>query len=174
MASSVSSPRFTLEEFHRIADVVPSQMLELIAGELKTVIAKGTRHSAVLDCLVAALYGLNLKDVRIRVEMPLAIPPDSEPQPDLALVRQEPTAYFDRHPQVEDTLLVIEVADSSLDYDLGEKRRFYQQVGLQNYWVVDAQRLELLLLDSATAFPDLQAALLSSLAELKRQVEQHR
>lgn len=167
-----ASPRFSLDEFHRIAEVIPSQDLELIGGELRTVIAKGTRHSAVLDWLVAALYRLDLQGVRIRVEMPLSIPPDSEPQPDLALVRQEPTAYFDRHPQIEDTLLVIEVADSSLDYDLGEKRRFYQAAGLTAYWVVDAQRLELILLDQETALPKVREAIQRSLADLKRQIEQ--
>jgi Uma2 family endonuclease len=74
--------------------------------------------------------------VRIRVQNSIGIPPlDSAPQPDLAWVRRK--SYRLRRPQPRDVFLLIEVSDSTLDYDRGEKAGLYAQAGIAEYWVVN-------------------------------------
>ncbi len=67
---------------------------------------------------------------------PVRVPPRSKPQPDLALLR--PRSYVRVGATTEDVLLVIEVADTSLEYDLTVKLRLYARAGIPEYWVVDA------------------------------------
>ena len=63
--------------------------------------------------------------------------PRSEPQPDLALVRRTTDAYRSGHPVAKDVLLLIEVSDSTLRYDLDVKARLYATHGIPEYWVID-------------------------------------
>jgi Uma2 family endonuclease len=74
--------------------------------------------------------------VRIRIQNSIGLPElDSAPQPDVAWVKQK--SYRDQRPEPGDVLLVIEVADSSLDYDRGEKLHLYAEAGIREYWVVN-------------------------------------
>ncbi len=76
--------------------------------------------------------------VTVRILDPIGIPElDSAPQPDIVWAR--PKRYSDHHPLPDEVLLVIEVADSSLDYDSGEKADLYAAAGVADYWVVDVQ-----------------------------------
>jgi Uma2 family endonuclease len=135
--------RFTVEQFHRLCEAVPEQRLELIDGEVLEVIAKGTRHTAVVHrliraieaCLAAALE----EPLQLRVEAPLNLGPAHEPEPDLALVARRDDDYWYAHPTAAETTLVIEVADSSLVFDLEAKARLYGAAGIPHYWVVDVQ-----------------------------------
>jgi Uma2 family endonuclease len=64
---------------------------------------------------------------------------DSEPEPDIALVRPRPEGYADRHPGPHDTLLVIEVADATLPLDRKVKVPLYAQAGIAECWIVDLE-----------------------------------
>ena len=68
---------------------------------------------------------------------PLRLDDSSEPQPDIALLRWRSDGYASQHPGPRDTLVVIELADSSLDYDRGEKLGLYARNGVAEVWVVD-------------------------------------
>jgi Uma2 family endonuclease len=135
--------RFTVEQFHRLCDAVPELRLELIDGEVLQVIAKGTRHTAVVHRLIAAiqatLAALPQAPLQLRVEAPLDLGPADEPEPDLALVARRADDYWDAHPTAADIALVIEVADSSLAFDLDAKARLYGAAGIPHYWVIDVQ-----------------------------------
>lgn len=138
--------RFTVEQFHRLCAAVPEQRLELIDGEVLQVIAKGTQHTAVVHRLIAVLQALLADPAgpgqrwQLRVEAPLDLGPGNEPEPDLALVARRADDYWQAHPTAADTWLVIEVADSSLAFDLDTKARLYATAGISHYWVVDVQR----------------------------------
>ena len=73
-------------------------------------------------------------DFRIQAEMTLA---DSEPEPDLSIVRATPDDYESRHPGPADTGLIIEVADSSLSHDRNVKGPIYARAGIPIYWIVN-------------------------------------
>ena len=111
--------------------------LELILGELREMNPPGPSHSDLVDLLNEwSVRGAPQQLVRVRVQNPLGIPElDSAPQPDIAWVRRR--NYRKRYPVPRDVLLVIEVSDSSLRYDRGEKAMLYAQAGVQDYWVVD-------------------------------------
>lgn len=82
---------------------------------------------------------LGLPSHELRIEAPLDLGEHQEPEPDLAVVTARADAWLNAHPTATDTLLLIEVADTSLTYDLETKLRLYQQAGIANYWVVDGQ-----------------------------------
>jgi len=75
--------------------------------------------------------------VEVRVQSPVRFMPRSEPQPDFALVRHTPDAYRHGHPTGKDILLLIEVSESTLRYDLETKARLYATHRVPEYWVVD-------------------------------------
>lgn len=143
-AAAKHPARFSVEQFHRLCDAVPEQRLELIDGEVLQVIAKGTRHTAVVHRLMAAIQELLAAQpalpLQLRIEAPLDLGSANEPEPDLALVARRPDDYWTAHPTAADTLLVIEVADSSLAFDLDNKARLYASAGIPHYWVIDVQQ----------------------------------
>jgi Uma2 family endonuclease len=98
----------------------------------------------------------------LRVESPLRLGERDEPEPDLALVQQRPDGYLEAHPGPVDTVLVMEVADSSLPFDLEIKARLYAAAGIPGYWVVDVLTPRLIPVaqpeQESTALQDLQAA----------------
>jgi len=134
-------------EFHRLCDQLPQRRLELIDGELLEVNAKGSRHTAAVHRLARALTPLldshrdagAVPGYELRIEAPLDLGEHQEPEPDLTVVTARSDAWLDAHPTAADTLLVIEVADVSLSYDLDTKLRLYQRAGITNYWVVDVR-----------------------------------
>ncbi len=74
--------------------------------------------------------------VKIRIQSSVEFPEfDAQPEPDV--VWAEAKSYARRRPQPDEVLLLIEVADSSLSYDLGEKCQLYAEAGIRDYWVVD-------------------------------------
>ena len=77
----------------------------------------------------------------MRSEKPLILPGEegdtTEPEPDFAVTRQSASAYFENNPGPQDASLVVEVADSSLNFDLTTKALLYTCVGIPEYWVMD-------------------------------------
>ena len=74
----------------------------------------------------------------VSVQNPVALDDDTEPEPDLAMLRRRAVPYKESEPATEDVLLLIEVGDTSLTYDRGTKLRLYAESGIPEYWVVDA------------------------------------
>ncbi len=130
--------RFSVAEFHRLCELLPERRLELIDGEVLEVIAKGTRHTAVVHRLARAFAPLLESSGgtagapppwELRIKAPLDLGERQEPEPDLAVVTARADAWLQAHPTAADTLLVVEVADASLAYDLDTKMRLYRQSG---------------------------------------------
>jgi Uma2 family endonuclease len=171
--------RFTVAEFHRLCDQLPERRLELIDGEVLEVIAKGSRHTSAVHRLARALTPLldghrdggAVPGYELHIEAPLNLGEHQEPEPDLAVVTARADAWRDAHPSAADTLLVIEVADASLTYDLDTKLRLYQQAGIAYYWVVDVREpMAFFLLQGASEsalLPQLRAPVEALVAELR-------
>jgi Uma2 family endonuclease len=132
--------KFTREEYHRMGEVgilKPTDRVELIRGEIVEMSPIGRRHAAFVDnlnqLLVTRLGGRAI----VSVQNPVVLADDSEPQPDLKILRRRAVSYKHRTADAEDTLLVIEVSETSLAYDRSTKRRLYAETGVPEYWVVD-------------------------------------
>lgn len=136
--SIATAKRFTLDEYHKLAELGffhEEERIELINGELIQKIAKGKSHETCLRNLLRLLPKLVGDRATLQCQAPIVIPPKSEPKPDLAIVKNRDDNYLSGHPQPADVLLVMEVSDSSLLYDQDVKIPLYAQAGISDYWI---------------------------------------
>jgi Uma2 family endonuclease len=132
----------TIAEYDRMIaagafDPREQNRLELIYGELREMTPIGSEHEVIVDDLMEwSVLNLPRKKVRVRVQNSIGIPIlDSAPEPDLAWVARRD--YRRGRPTAEDVLLVIEVSESTLRFDLSQKAELYAAAGILDYWVVD-------------------------------------
>jgi len=118
------------------------ERLELIGGRIVTMSPEGAIHAGAIDLCAEALRRVFTTGFTVRVQHPLAIDPDDEPEPDIAVVVGSPRDHLTDHPR--QAVLVVEVADSSLEYDRRDKARLYARAGFADYWIVNLidRRLE--------------------------------
>ncbi len=127
--------RFTKEEFYKLGELgFASERSELIHGEIIEMPAIGPEHADITNLLIALIAKRLPEGWLLRCDSPLDLG-DSQPQPDIALVRGTREMYRHAHPKTAD--LIIEVAQSSRDYDLKTKSALYAQAGVQEYVVID-------------------------------------
>ena len=142
MAVEVETARrkFTRAEYYRMAEVGilrPTDRVELIRGEIVQMSPIGPRHGAFVDNLTQLLVTRLAGRAIVSVQNPVVISDDTEPQPDLKIIRRRSVPYKERHADAGDTLLLIEVAETSLRYDRSTKLRVYAEAGIPEYWIVD-------------------------------------
>ncbi len=140
VALSPTTYRFTVKDYHRMAEADifdPEDRVELLDGEVLAMSAIGSRHAGCVNRLNHLLvHGVGDRAV-VAVQNPIQIGDFSEPEPDLVLLRPRPDFYADSHGQPRDVLLAIEVAESSLAYDLLRKAPLYVAGGVKEVWVID-------------------------------------
>ena len=132
--------RFTRAEYHRMAEVGilrEHDRVELIRGEIVEMSPPGRRHKAFAGNLNQLLVTRLAGRAIVWMQNPIVLTEDSEPQPDVVVLRRGAVSYKERDAWGEDTLLLIEVADTSLAYDRSTKLRLYAEAGIPQYWVVD-------------------------------------
>jgi Uma2 family endonuclease len=130
--------RFTLEEYHKLIDIgflKEDDHIQLINGDLIEMVSKGRGHETCLRRLWKELPNMIGNRAILQSQSPVIIPPKSEPEPDFAIVKNRDDDYFLSHPQAEDVLLIIEVADSSIKYDQDVKIPLYAKAGISDYWI---------------------------------------
>lgn len=115
----------------------PHDKVELINGEIIHMSPVGTTHQATIDKSSRILNRFSLDDAIIRVQGPIQINDLSEPEPDILLLKAKEDFYADQHPGPTDTLLLIEVSNSSLEYDKTIKLQLYATADVPVYWVVN-------------------------------------
>ncbi len=132
--------RFTVEEYYqmgRAGALRDDDRVELIEGEIVDMTPIGTRHMAAVNVLNRWLaIGCGARAI-VQVQGPIGLGPDTEPQPDLAVLRARDDLYRTVRPGVADILLLIEVSDTSLPYDRGVKLSLYARAGVAEVWLVD-------------------------------------
>jgi Uma2 family endonuclease len=138
--------RFSVEQYHRMIDAgifAPEDRLELIHGELVTMSPINRRHAAGVDRLNFLLADRLNRRALHRIQNPITLT-DSEPQPDVAIVRWRDDFYLAGHPTPPDIYWVIEVADTNIAYDREVKVPLYMPAGIPEVWLVnlDADCLE--------------------------------
>jgi len=132
----------TLTEYDRmiacgVFDAAQRRRIELIRGELRDMNPIGSRHEVVVDRLNEwSIKNLPEGTAWVRIQNSIGLAElESAPEPDVAWVARRD--YSRGRPVGRDVLLVIEVAESSLAYDCGEKAELYAAAGIADYWVVN-------------------------------------
>ena len=115
----------------------PTDRVELIRGEIVEMSPIGRRHYAFVNNLNQLLAVRLAGRAIVAVQGPIALADDTEPEPDVAIIRRRRVPYKEREAYAEDALLLIEVAESSLAYERSTKLRLYAAAGIPEYWVVD-------------------------------------
>lgn len=138
--TSTKQRLWTVDEYHRMAEtgiLGAEERVELIDGQIVPMSPKNPPHSAITQRASNYLREILTGLAFIRVQEPIHISLHSEPEPDVALVLIDPNDYDDHHPEPAEVFLVIEVADSTLKYDLKKKAATYAKAKIVEYWVVD-------------------------------------
>jgi len=138
--TTVTPKRFSLAEYHRLIELgffQANERIELIRGQIIQMAVKGTPHSVCNTLLFGELFTLLQGQATIRNQEPIILGNDSEPEPDIVIVRNQGDRYLDSHPGTTDILLVIEVSDSTLKYDRETKLDLYAESGINNYWLLN-------------------------------------
>lgn len=136
--TALTTKRFTIDEYHRLGELgffTPEERVELIRGEIIKMPTKKTPHSFCNSNLVEELIILLGKRAIVRGQEPIILPADSEPQPDVAIVRNRDDNYLSSHPMPNDIFLVIEISDSTLKFDQTTKLSLYAEANITHYWI---------------------------------------
>lgn len=134
---------WTVDEYHRMIEtgiLTNDDKVELLEGQIVQMSPQRPPHAATTQCAANYLSRLLLGQAYIRMQLPITLTPNSEPEPDIAVVRIDVREYFDRHPAPDDIFLLIEVAETTLKPDRFVKAPIYARANITEYWVLDVQQ----------------------------------
>jgi Uma2 family endonuclease len=121
----------------RIGIFSEDERVELVCGEVIEMSPIGERHAACVDALSELLRERLRRSVNVRVQNPVQLDDYSEPQPDIAVLKRRDDFYRHAHPRPEDVLVVVEVSDTTPEYDRKVKVPLYARAGIRETWVVN-------------------------------------
>ena len=135
---TVTTYKWSVEEWHQLVDsgVLAGKLVELLEGEIINMSPEGIPHSYTNDSVVKYLRRVlaNLADVK--ESHPITLD-NSEPEPDIAIVRLPETIYRSHHPYPEDIYWLVEISYKTLKIDLEPKATIYARNAIAEYWVID-------------------------------------
>ena len=140
MSIQVAKRSFTVGEYRRMVEagiLSEADRVELIDGEVFEMSPIGKRHAACVAILTRMLTLLLQHVTLVWVQNPIRLDNYSEPQPDLVVLKPRQDFYRNSLPTPEDVLIVIEVSDTTLDYDRKVKVPLYARAGIPETWVVN-------------------------------------
>jgi Uma2 family endonuclease len=124
------------EEMIRLGVLNERDRVELIRGDIVPKMAIGPRHSTCVKGFNQLLTQRAAGRVIVGIQNPVRLP-DSEPEPDISLVRSPKERYLTRHPEPADIFLIVEVSESSLDDDRNIMRPLYAESGIEEFWIAN-------------------------------------
>jgi Uma2 family endonuclease len=154
--------RFDVDDYYRMADagiLHEDDRVELIEGEIVEMVPIGPLHTGGVDYLTwRFVQGCGDRAI-VRVQGPVRLDRYSEPQPDLLLLKPRSDFYRGVHPGPSDVLLIVEVAQTSIDYDRGVKLPLYGRFEIPEVWIVDlpGERVEVCRAPSTEGYRDVQS-----------------
>jgi Uma2 family endonuclease len=137
MALEIAKHAFTVSEFNQMAEagiLSEDDRVELIEGQVIAMSPIGKRHAACVDRFTSLVTKLG-DNMIVRVQGPIQLDDYSEPQPDITLLRQRTDFYAGSLPRPSDVLLLIEVADTTTEYDRLIKLPAYARAGISEVWI---------------------------------------
>ena len=143
MTVQVEQRAFTVAEYYRMAEagiLSPEDRVELVEGRVVRMSPIGVRHAACVRRLTE-LFSKQAEGIAVvSVQNPVRLDDYSEPQPDVALLRWREDFYARAHPVPGDVLLIVEVADTSEEYDRQVKVPAYARAGIPEVWVINLEK----------------------------------
>ena len=129
--------RWRRDEYDRLVElgVLQGEPVELIGGQLLVAEPQGPYHASAISAVDYALRAVLPPGWMVRLQAPVWLDDESEPEPDLVVVPGQPSDYRNAHP-IRPTL-AVEVAETSLGFDRERKGSLYARAGILDYWVVN-------------------------------------
>ncbi len=149
-------PRMTVSEFHHLIDegvLGENDRVELLEGWMVPKMTHNPLHDGVIQIVCKRLERHLPPDFSMRIQSAITTS-DSEPEPDIAIVRGDDRAYLARHPGPQDVGLLIEVAQSSLDLDRHDKCRLFARARIAVYWIVNLVDFQIEVLSDPAGLED--------------------
>jgi Uma2 family endonuclease len=137
--------RLTVTQYHQMiaAGILNSDdPVELLDGWLVQKMAKNPPHRVTTRLIREALESIIPDGWYVETQEPITLS-DSEPEPDVAVIRGDTRDYLDRHPGASEVALIVEVADSTLERDRTLKQQIYARAGISTYWIVNLVNFQL-------------------------------
>ena len=131
--------RMSVDEYERLAEAgfLTDRRVELINGWLVRKMTTKPPHVFAVDATREAIAGILPRGWWVRDEKPVRIPEFDEPEPDVSVVRGSRQDYRSRHPGPGDIELLVEVSETSLAWDRGEKLSAYARARVPTYWILN-------------------------------------
>jgi Uma2 family endonuclease len=144
---TLTTAKWTIEEYHRLVEtgLLDDKRVELLEGIIVDMAPEGMPHAVYCSESIKYLRTLLGDRAEVREAHPITLPNNSEPEPDIAIVRAPIRQYLTHHPYPADIFWLIEYADTTLHKDINEKKRVYAEAVIQEYWVVNLQVPELII-----------------------------
>ncbi len=141
-APNFSGHKLTVADYHRLGAegaLRPENRTELINGEISEMAPIGSAHAGIVAKLIRLMTRAVGEKAIINAQNPILLKPDSEPEPDLVLLRPRDDYYTKSHPEPVNVILVVEVADTTLRKDRDIKIPLYAKHGIPEVWLVDLE-----------------------------------
>jgi Uma2 family endonuclease len=139
MFAKLPTFQLTVDQYDQMIEsgiLTKNDRVELIRGEIVPKMPSNPPHSGIVNRLTRLLSPLIQNRALLALQNPVRLK-DSQPEPDVSVLRLSPDDYTTRHPTPADVFVLIEVSDSSLDRDLDVKVPLYAENGIPEYWIVD-------------------------------------
>jgi Uma2 family endonuclease len=134
---------FTVSDYHKMAEAGvfrPAERVELLGGEILPMSPVGGKHVWVVANLTTVFVQKLAPHYAFLVQSPIQLSDESEPEPDIAIVRKNQKGDIPDVPPARDVYMVIEVSDTTLVYDRDVKIRFYAQASIPEVWIIDVNK----------------------------------
>ena len=138
--------RFTVADYYRMAEagvLHPDERVELIKGEIRVMSPQGPKHASSGARADRCFQRLLADRADVRIQLPIHLADDSEPEPDIVLAMLDEDDYAEHHPTPAEILLVLEISASTLNYDRKEKSLLYAQAGITEYCLLNLNAREM-------------------------------
>ena len=135
---AISTRKWTRLEYDRLVEaeiVGPEDRIELLGGQIIVKEPQYSPHATAIQLVQRTLERAFGPGWSVRPQLPIALAEDSEPEPDVCVVRGDPRDYRDAHP--ESPVLIVEVSLSRLGFDREHKGSLYARAGITDYWIVN-------------------------------------
>jgi Uma2 family endonuclease len=140
MTVQILRKKFTVGQYHQMIEsgvLTESDRVELLQGEIIEMSPIGKQHAACVDRLTELFIGELNRRAIVRVQNPIQLSDRSEPQPDFAILQRRSDFYADAHPQPQDIFALVEVSDTTVEFDRTVKVPLYAKDNIAEVWIID-------------------------------------